>query len=155
MIGARKIVPGSLFSLIVIALGCSSSSNAPPPAPGGSGDAGADVEGGDGGSGGATDSGASDGSGGADASCRGCPPPTCSISCIPHHIQKGGSTTYYWNADGTTCSLSCPGLSLALDVSCKGQDSSHFQNLQQTQTCTFTATGPGGTVSCSDDVVVQ
>ncbi len=79
----------------------------------------------------------------------------CSISCIPHDIAKGGSTTFYWSSNGTTCSLSCPGLNLQMRVPCNGQDSSHFQNLQQTQTCTITAIGDGGTVTCSDDVMVQ
>jgi hypothetical protein len=89
------------------------------------------------------------------SSCNGCPAPTCSIDCIPHDVSVGGSTTYYWSSNGTTCSLSCPGLNVQMSVPCMGQDSSHFQNLQQSETCTFTATGPGGTVSCSDTVFVQ
>lgn len=82
------------------------------------------------------------------------PPPTCSIACIPHHIRAGGSTTFYWSSDGDVCSLSCSGLGLQLDVPCIGEDSDDFQDLQETQECTLTATGPGGTVSCSDSVEV-
>ncbi len=146
------IILGASFGFALSTLGCSPTQHRTD-----SGVTEAVVDGGAGDSGvpdgGAGDSGVPDG--GADAGCTGCPPPTCSIACIPHDISRGQSTTFYWSSDGSACSLSCPGLGLQLDVPCIGQDSSHFQDLQETQTCTFTATGPGGIVSCSESVVVN
>jgi hypothetical protein len=174
MTSAKNILIASTsLALAFGAFSCGSTSNPPPPWPGGSGagsgggssgvEAGGSsgVEAGDGASatgdgGGGLLDGAPQADGPAEAaSCSGCPAPTCSISCIPHDISVGGSTTYYWNSNGSTCSLSCPGLKLNLSVPCMGQDSSHFQNLQQSEQCTLTATGPGGAVSCSDTVNVQ
>ena len=160
------IVLGAWFGFALSTLSCNSTPHQPDS---GVPDSGADSGVPDGGAdsgipdSGADDAGVPDGGegdagvpdGGADAGCTGCPPPTCSISCIPHHILRGQSTTFYWSSDGSACSLSCPGLGLQLDVPCIGQDSSHFQNLQETQMCTFTPTGPGGTVSCSDSVTVN
>ncbi len=155
------IVLGAAFGFALSTLGCGSTPHRTDPGATESvQDAGADDAGvRDGGAGdsGVPDGGADDGvpDGGADAGCTGCPLPTCSIACIPHHIRRGQSTTFYWSSDGSECSLSCPGLGLQLDVPCIGQDSSHFQDLQETQMCTLTATGPGGTVSCSESVVVN
>ena len=171
------IILGASFGLALSMLGCNSTPHQPESGihdgaadDSGVPDGGADSGVPDGGvddsgvpDGGADDSGVPDGGpadsgvpdGGADAGCPECPPPTCSIACVPHHISRGQSTTFYWSSNGSACSLSCPGLGLQLDVPCNGQDSSHFQNLQETQMCTFTATGPGGTVSCSDSVVVN
>ena len=160
------IILGASFGLALSMLGCNSTPHQPDfGVPDGGADSGVPDGGADSGApdGGAGDAGVPDGGegdagvpdGGADAGCPECPPPTCSIYCIPHIIRRGQSTTFYWGSDGSACSLSCPGLGLQLDVPCIGQDSSHFQDLQQTQMCTFTATGPGGTVSCSDSVVVN
>jgi hypothetical protein len=81
-------------------------------------------------------------------------PPTCSISCIPHHIQRGEGTTYYWNSNGSCCHLSCE-IGVDMPVPCSGQNSNWFQNLQQAQSCTFRAIGPGGVSECVDPVVVE
>jgi hypothetical protein len=100
---------------------------------------------------GAADSAPSDGP--AADICTDCPKPSCSIACFPHEITAGESTTFFWMSDGQSCHLSCTN-GVDMDVACEDENKSNFQNIQQTETCTLSAQGPGPLTMCQESVFV-
>lgn len=124
--------------IVLLATACGSDSE-----PGGKDAAGIDM--------GAADSKPTDGP--APDICTDCPSPSCSIACFPHEVLQGESTTYFWESNGEHCHLSCTN-GVDMDVACEDEDKASFQNLQQSETCTLTAEGPGPATTCEETVIV-
>ena len=104
-----------------------------------------------------SDGGNSDGGNASDGEpvgCVGCALPSCSIGCVPHTVDEGDSTTFFWSSDGNDCRFACEGRAIDMDVPCMGDNTELFQDLQESIPCTLTARRGEVESSCSDIVIV-
>ena len=92
--------------------------------------------------------------GGEPVGCVGCAPPSCSIGCVPHTVDKGDSTTFFWSSDADDCRFACEGRAIDMDVPCMGDNTELFQDLEVSIPCTLTARRGEVESSCSDTVIV-
>jgi hypothetical protein len=78
------------------------------------------------------------------------PKPTCTLSVTPGTIASGGSATVKWTtSNAKTVSINQGVGSVSLD------GSRAINNITSSKTFTLTAKGDGGTVTCTDNIVVQ
>ncbi len=77
------------------------------------------------------------------------PAPTCTINAIPNSVPYGGSSTIVWSSTGATSAY----ISGIGNVSTYGSRTE--TNIKSSRTYTMTATGPGGTSTCSTLVDVK
>lgn len=78
------------------------------------------------------------------------PPPTCTLSANPHSIDAGDTVGLTWTTTNATSITIDHGVGSVTPVA------GGTKNVNPTVNTTYTATatGPGGTVTCSDDVVI-
>ncbi|MEK7530840.1 MAG: isopeptide-forming domain-containing fimbrial protein, partial [Patescibacteria group bacterium] len=80
------------------------------------------------------------------------PPPVCSATLSAHSIQRGQSVTLAWTSNNAASMTFDQGINSVTPVS--GGTTGNLTP-QNTTTYTGTATGPGGTVTCTDTVIVE
>ncbi|MEN9390014.1 MAG: hypothetical protein RLZZ283_114, partial [Candidatus Parcubacteria bacterium] len=80
------------------------------------------------------------------------PPPVCTATLSAHTIQRGQSVTLAWTSNNATSMTFDQGINAVTPV---GGGTTGSLTPQNTTTYVGTATGPGGTVTCSDTIIVE
>ncbi len=75
--------------------------------------------------------------------------PSCTITVNPHSVQMGGSVSIVWSSNNATSAT-------LTDFGSEPVNGSRsVSNINSNKTYVLTVTGPGGTATCQDSVVVQ